>query len=134
MTRAKKESRKAQTTAEIRREATWGGFVDLELTAEERRGFEEWYESNANVEAFVRYFENLMKHDLKLSFVYQERDTSILVSAMYTDAKERKNYVLSARHEDVISALMLLAYKHFIVLDSDWSAAASGMRQMSLWG
>lgn len=104
-------------------DASWGGYINLRISEDERSDFDLWQtEEQANLS---RFLESATVDGLKLSVTYDAENSAYI--ATFTGAGchgDKARYCLSARSSDLNEAINLLLYKHLVLLDGDWGAYA----------
>lgn len=102
-------------------EAVWGGYVNLRITQEERGDFDLF--CNENADDLETALETAIVDGLKLGVTYDAENSAYI--ATFTGAGcvgDKARFVLVARGQSYQEAVALLVYKHFVLLDGDWSS------------
>jgi len=100
---------------------TWNGFVNCELTAEDKAHFKVW-----DVE-FADAFELLIgrvTEGYRLSYSFNKKNDSFICSLTAGEGTgANEGYTLSAFGKSVDTALRVLAYKDAFMLEGNWENA-----------
>jgi len=103
------------------KEVTWQGFVDVKLTAEEKETYGQWDVQDEDLWVLVV---DAIGSGHKLSVTYNRQNDQFVASYTgQTGTKGNEGFTLSAYAKDWYNAVRVLAYKHTILLESDWTLA-----------
>ncbi len=104
------------------REGDWKGFVRCEFTDKLRATFDIWAEENS-VDGCIERLLALVDEGFKLSFSADENNATYISSLTGTQNAETAcaGWSLTARGRDIGRSIQALAFKHFEVLQADWS-------------
>lgn len=110
---------KRKPTANTFNRPDWKGFLERPMTEEELTNADDWKPKPLEVFEFVH---SVIQdgYDLSLSFNHNYGSAT----ATLKDVREGRvtgGYALSAKDENAASALKLVLYKHFTILERDWS-------------
>lgn len=104
------------------KEVTWQGFVDVKLTAVEKDVYGQWDVQDDDLWVLVV---DAIGSGHKLSITYNRQNDQFVASFTgQTGTKGNEGFTLSAYAKDWYNAIRVLAYKHAILLESDWTRAA----------
>jgi len=105
------------------------GFVNIELTLEEKAEAKQWIR---DVEAVQVELDELMARGYKVTIVKSEATGGYQASAFCTDIESpNAGYILSAFAPSWYDALCMLVYKHAIHAEGIWPI---GEISRDLWG
>lgn len=111
----------------------WKGFVDCNLDKAMKEAAKKWIASNA-ADQMVKVSE-LVDDGYKVSFSLDRYHDAYQASMSYqVNGGPNSGYTLSARGPDLAGAVGMLLYKHFIVLEGDWSQGAKRSKDTDPWG
>lgn len=102
----------------------WGGFINVNLNQADKAAFIDWKELQGD--SIRATIEDLVSIGFKLSLSYDAPGDFFL--ACFTGeglalVGDEARYCLTARAPGMGDAIALLLYKHWVMLDRDWSAA-----------
>lgn len=112
--------------------SNFGGYIQCRLTKADTELYLEWVEKNSvNV---WQVLDSLCSNGMTFSCYFEEYDGSCTAKLSYLHEKNFTTWILSAYHKDLESAVMLLLFKHLIMLDSDWSEEMQDDMEKPLFG
>lgn len=111
----------------------WKGFVQCNLGKQEKIDAKKWIEAQETSE--LEAIEPLVSDGYKVSFSQDGYHSAALCSISCVDP-ENTNYgfTLTGRAPDMRSALFMALYKHFIMLECDWSGREASSDRSDPWG
>lgn len=109
------------------------GFVACDLAKDVREQAKAWVAEHS--QDLGPKTEALISDGYKVSLSCDRVHDCFQASATCTDVdKDDYGFCLTARAPDVWSALGILLYKHYIVLDGEWASRASTASTSDKWG
>lgn len=118
MPRSKSPSKPKPTQIELKKKAKWGGYIDVQMGRDEREGFTAWLAEGKHDP--LEYLTAFVDGDFTYSLLYDEANQAYIARLFWVDPEGKKSYMLTAFHSGTAEATLLLAYKHFVILDEDW--------------
>lgn len=107
---------RAKKAKAVPEEIQWGGFLDLRLTSDEKAAFEDWA---ASFDWSI--IDDMLADELKLSISFDVGSSTYLASlTSIKHAGANLRCVLTARASTWERSVMLVAYKHFVLLEANW--------------
>lgn len=104
------------------RQTTWRGFVDVKMTDEEKQLFTQWDVHDNDL--FLLMSEAVSAgHKLSISF-NKQNDTFVCSFTGNEGTGKHEGFTLTAFAGDWYIAVRALVFKHAVLLNSDWTAAA----------
>lgn len=102
------------------KEAEWGGFVNIPMTDKDKETYTAWFTVN---ETFLtESVAELVWAGLKLSVVFDcDNDCYIATFTGKGHPQFAMRMAMSARHRDLLNAIGLLVFKHYVMADRDWT-------------
>jgi hypothetical protein len=111
----------------------WGGWIDIRMTDELKDAFTKWFEASGNL--FWSLLEEILADGLKASCSWDATNDCFVASLNGQGAKSiNKRYSLTARSGDMYEAIMLVLFKHVVVLESDWGNYRFDNKYTANWG
>lgn len=116
--------RNAKNAARERDAVGWGGFIDVRLDADQREAFKAWALENESDLFDLAEGLLVLGHKISLSFS-SGNDTFVaaLTGLLVEGVMERRT--ASAFAGDATTALLLLLFKHYVLVQGVWANAAS---------
>lgn len=109
------------------------GFVPCDLTKDLKEAGKVWVAQHAD--DLSSNTEKLVDNGYKVSFSFDRVHDCFQASATCTDAENADyGFCLTARAPELWSALGLLMYKHYVVLDCDWNSREATPTTSDKWG
>lgn len=109
------------------------GFVSCDLDKALKEQSKVWV--NENREALGEKSEALVTDGYKISLSMDRIHDCFQASATCTDSEsEDYGFCLTARAPDVWSALGVLLFKHYVVLEGDWASREATATKGDKWG
>lgn len=116
-----RNSKKVSTdgrTKEVKGFGNFKGFIQHNLSAEEKKAFQEWVISGDDLWGWI---DRLIDSSFKLSVSYDGYNKTCQASLTCNDEKsEDFGWVLVARAPDAYSVILLVLYKHTVLLSESW--------------
>lgn len=108
-----------------KREFTKISFVNLRLSAEEKKAFTIW--EKKNVDDLFTLLETVVLQDIRVSMSYDSKNETFIVSFTCRDEGGPNNGLcVSSRHGDAVTAVLVALFKHLVVIgDARWDEVAS---------
>jgi len=132
MPRKTKNSSKTLSAKERRKKAAWGGYIRCELTPQERDEFPHWVDSNH--EKLFALLDTLLRQEITVSMLLDEDNAAYVARLTCVLGDEPATWILTGFHGTVAEALWLVLFKHFVILDSDWTEFTGGGGGGFNWG
>lgn len=113
-------------------ERKFNGFVQCDLTKEQKEHAKSWIESS---QPDWNTLFKLVDDEYKVSFGYDNYHKTFQCSLTCVANQSVNNgWVLVARAPDCMLAFGMACYKHFIVLDQIWTDGGEGRQEDEGWG
>ena len=111
----------------------WKGFVDCNLDKSTKEKAKAWVIEQAA--EHMSKISALVDDGYKISFSLDRFHDAYQASMSYqVNGHTNSGFTLSARGPDLGSAVGMLLYKHFVVLDGDWSNGTQRSKDADPWG
>lgn len=117
-------------------EAPWGGFINLRLDDESGALFATWLAS-ADGKNYASFVDDMLGEGIKVTLAFDQEHSCYICSASGALCTEtpKHRYSSSSRAGTIAEALAMTAYKHFKIVNLDYSdyrpsKTANGMN----WG
>lgn len=113
-------------------ERKFNGFIQCDLSAEQKAHAKSWIEKNApNWDTLYK----LVDDEYKVSFAYDNYHKTFQCSLTCVANQDPNNgWVLVARAPDPALAFGMVCYKHFMVLEQVWTEGGEGRQDEGGWG
>ena len=132
MPRGKKKTRKDLTRKEAFKTADFGGYLNVDLTSDERDNFALWAESKAvNV---LQAMDELLELGIDFKFYKDWKEGTVICQMLMITEPDFKIWTISSFHGSYEDSMLLSLYKHFVLLDGDWHTAISGIGDKPFFG
>lgn len=124
MPRAKQQSKKPQFELK--------GFVPCNLSADDKRNYQGWATQQTD---FGRFMDSWLSDGYKVSFSSDSYHNCSLCSVTCVDPDNpHYGFTLAGRGPAWSDALGVAAYKHFIMLEGDWTEGIARPKDYDQWG
>lgn len=111
----------------------WRGFVDCNLDTAMKAQAKSWILQN--VEDIWSKVSALVDDGYKVSFALDRYHDAYQASLSYqVNGHANSGLTLSGRGPDMQGALGMLLFKHYVVLDQDWSNGTQRAKDADPWG
>lgn len=111
----------------------WKGFVDCNLDKALKQAFHAWCET-AVIDPMVKVAE-LVDDGYKVSFSLDRYHDAYQAALSYqVNGHENSGLTLSGRGPDLNGALMMVLYKHLVVLEGKWGGGTQRSKDTDPWG
>lgn len=104
----------------------WNGFVNVELTAEDKAYFRVW---DVEVDDAFDLLLGRVVGNYRLSISYNKKNDNFIASLTANEGTgENEGYTLSAFGKDMPTAIRVLAFKDSYMLNGDWTTAKTAAK------
>jgi len=108
------------------------GFIQHNLTAEEKRAYEKW---EVSPDELWDSIERVIDSGYKLSTSHDDYNSTRQASLTCNNPKHNDyGWVLVARAPDSFNAIALVMFKHLVLLGGDWTEFHARAKEKSSWG
>lgn len=113
-------------------QAAEGGFIECELDSEERLACRLWIDT---AEQLLEMLQQLAddKYTLKVSWEPKNECYAAYISGHWMQNKPDARWTLSGRGSTASNAIRQALYKHYAILQGDWSAHKTGVQRERNW-
>jgi len=114
-------------------DAAWGGFINIRLSELQKAEFKLWYETSASEAVLI--LRDFLNEGGKLSITFDREHDSFVVT--YTGAlmgNSRDRFAASSRAGILDEAMAIMAWKHGLLAQGDYSNWRPFGNTMEHWG
>lgn len=123
----KSASRRPTKSASERNRVEWNGFIDVSLTDAQKDAFRAWrLETETDLPDLLAGIA-VAGHKVTLNYVQSNDSFSASITGSLKGDPAFAQTV-SAFGRDVITALQMICFKHYVIAQEDWSAVESAAR------
>lgn len=110
------------------KKVVWQGFVECRLSDEDKEDFEHWFE--ANTLDPMRFLYDFVRDGFKVSLTPEVTKGSYTATITDNDpTSPQAGWALSAFGDSLEKAIMVLVYKHTVLLQDGWVIGAKDKPQ-----
>lgn len=109
---------KARSRKDAQGDFKWKGFVNLQMSGDQRAAFQDWQDENDDPFVLMTI---VLTSGYKLGQTYNPSNQSFIATLTCTDMElPNGGYVMSAFHSSLEDAIAVLMYKHFNICNEIW--------------
>jgi hypothetical protein len=111
----------------------WGGWIDIRMTPEMKEQYNLWAEEGQHV--YWDELQDILARGLKHSLSW-DKANNCFVAALTGQGSStiEKRFTMTARSPHMAEAMMLLVYKHVVILKGDWGNFRFDQKYDLNWG
>lgn len=132
MPRKSNTPKKSLSRKEKFKRAKFGGYINADLDKSKGEQFESWLVDNPPNP--LHWLDALVTEDYSFGFHYDEQKEACISKMTYVDTSTWKTWTLTAFHIDLEKSLMLLIFKHEMLLGRDWSEFTEATDDRQIYG
>jgi hypothetical protein len=132
MPRGKPRVKKDMTRKEAFKRAKFGGYINLHLDTETKAQYEKWA-TDAKFDQ-LQGIDEMVTAGYDFKFYYDWAEETVICQILLLTADTLKTWIMSSYHRSAQEAISLALFKHYVVMDGDWTEYMSNENDDSYFG
>lgn len=119
MSRGKPRTKKNMSRKEAFKKAKFGGYINHHLDAEIKARYETWVK-DADFDQ-LQGIDEMVSAGYDFKFYYDWAEGTVVCQILLLTADTLKTWIMSSYHRSAQEAISLALFKHFVIMNGDWT-------------